>query len=251
MFNKGLIFLLCASTVLWAQFMVGTIAGRATDEGGAPLGQVKVTVRHLETGRLWSVLTDEEGKYMATSLPLGSYLIEASMAKFTTVFRGVPLRSAREVALDFTLKADAIARRAPGENPAELPGPQTGEPTNEPAPAATDENAGLVSDAQISPEPAEQPPTNQFTSPGIQGVRFAVQIAAFRANPKAQGLKTMLQGRGYAAYVVEADIPESGHYYRVRVGPFGTSGEARDVALNLKSRFAEELSDFWIVPYGQ
>ena len=61
----------------------------------------------------------------------------------------------------------------------------------------------------------------------------------------------MLQGSGYAAYVVEATVPEAGRYYRVRVGPFGTSEEARDVAVNLRNRFSEQLVDFWIVPYGQ
>jgi cell division protein FtsN len=51
--------------------------------------------------------------------------------------------------------------------------------------------------------------------------------------------------------VVEADIPGSGRYYRVRVGPFVTEEEAREAASNLRSRFSQELPDFWIVPYQQ
>jgi len=252
MFKKGLIFVLCASTMVWAQFMVATISGTVTDEGGTPLGSVKVTVRHLDTGRNWSVITDDTGKYFATRLPLGSYLVEASMEGLTTVFRGTPLRSAREVVLDLTMKEQGLTRRVEAEVPAELQGPQTSEATNQPAPVATDQSAGLLPpDTGLSPEPSELPPTNQFVSPSIQAVRFAVQLAAFRSNPQAEGLRAMLQGSGYAAYVVEANVPEAGRYYRVRVGPFGTSEEAREVAVNLRNRFSEQLVDFWIVPYGQ
>ncbi len=252
MFKKGLIFVLCAPTLVWAQFTVATISGTVTDEAGTPLGKVKVTVRHLDTGRNWSVLTDDSGKYHATSLPLGSYLVESSREGLTTVFRGTPLRSAREVVLDLTLKKQGLSRRGEVEVPAEPQGPQTSEPTNQPAPVATDQSASVFPpDTGLSPEPGQQEPTNQFVSPSIQAVRFAVQLAAFRTNPQAEGLRAMLQGSGYAAYVVEANVPESGRYFRVRVGPFGTSEEARDVAVNLQNRFSEQLVDFWIVPYGQ
>jgi cell division septation protein DedD len=82
-------------------------------------------------------------------------------------------------------------------------------------------------------------------------VGFAVQIAASRTRQKAEELRTIWQDRGYTAYVVETDIPGSGRYYRVRVGPFGTQEEAREVASNMQSRFPQELPDFWIVPYQQ
>lgn len=252
MFKQGLIFVLCAPTMVWAQFTVATISGTVTDEGGRPLGKVKVTVRHLDTGRNWSVLTDDAGKYFATSLPLGSYLVESSREGLTTVFRGTPLRSAREVVLNLTMKKEGLTRRVEGEDPAEPQGPQTSEPSKQPAPLARDQSADLrPPDIGLPPEPGELPPTKQFVSPSIQAVRFAVQLAAFRTNPQAEGLMAMLQGSGYAAYVVEANVPEAGRYYRVRVGPFGTSEEAREVAVNLRNRFSEQLVDFWIVPYGQ
>ncbi len=252
MFKKGLIFVLCAPTMVWAQFTVATISGTVTDEAGTPLGKVKVTVRHLDTGRNWSVLTDDSGKYHATSLPLGSYLVESSREGLTTVFRGTPLRSAREVVLNLTMKKAGLTRRVEGEAPAEPQGPQTSEPSSQPAPGARGQSADLrPPDIGLPAEPGELPPTKQFVSPSIQAVRFAVQLAAFRTNPQAEGLRAMLQGSGYAAYVVEANVPEAGRYYRVRVGPFGTSEEAREVAVNLQDRFSEQLVDFWIVPYGQ
>ena len=54
MFKKGLVLVLCTSTLVWAQFAVASISGMVTDEAGTPLGKVKVTVRHSireETGQ--------------------------------------------------------------------------------------------------------------------------------------------------------------------------------------------------------
>ena len=145
-----------------------------------------------------------------------------------------------------------LTRRVEGEEPAEPQGLQTSEPSSQPAPVARDQSADLrPPDIGLPSEPGALPPTKQFVSTSIQAVRFAVQLAAFRTNPQAEGLRAMLQGSGYAAYVVEDNVPESGRYYRVRVGPFGTSEEAKEVAVNLQSRFSEQLADFWIVPYGQ
>jgi len=93
-----------------------------------------------------------------------------------------------------------------------------------------------------------QPPTNQFASTGRQAERFAVQLASYRTRPRAEGLRAMLEDVGYAAYVVVSNVPPSGRYYRVRVGPFNTREEAREIALNMQSRLSDLLPDFWIVP---
>jgi len=82
-------------------------------------------------------------------------------------------------------------------------------------------------------------------------VGFAVQIAASRTRQKAEELRAIWQDRAYTAYVVKADSPGSGRYYRVRVGPFDIQEEPREVASDIRSRFPQELPDFWIVPYQQ
>ena len=79
------------------------------------------------------------------------------------------------------------------------------------------------------------------------GFAVAVQMAAYLPRAKAEGLRAMLQDQGYTTYVVEADIPGSGRYYRVRVGPFNTLKKARQVMADMHSRVAEQLPDFWIV----
>ena len=99
------------------------------------------------------------------------------------------------------------------------------------------------------PTSAEQPLVIQPGSPSPQAAGFAVQVASFRLRPKAQELRTVLQDAGYPVQVVEADIPGSGRYYRVRVGPFVKDEEAREAASNLRSRFPQRIPKVWIVPH--
>ena len=100
-----------------------------------------------------------------------------------------------------------------------------------------------------TPPSAEPPPANQLVLPNTQAAGFAVQVASFRPRPKAEGLQRVLQEAGYPVQLVEANIPGSGRYYRVRVGPFATEQEAREAASNLRSRFPHRIPDVWIVPH--
>ncbi|MDA2933105.1 SPOR domain-containing protein [Acidobacteria bacterium AH-259-D05] len=117
--------------------------------------------------------------------------------------------------------------------------------------AAPTASGGLDGTATATPSfsvPEEK--TVQLNIRPDKGVRFAAQLAAYRTRPQAEGLRAMLQEEGYTAYVVEADIPGSGHYYRVRVGPFDTREEVSEVAADMQSHFAGQFPDFWIVPYS-
>ena len=136
---------------------------------------------------------------------------------------------------------------ATGEDPAARQALQSKEQIDKPAPVAT--NQSDSTDVERSPAPTERPPTNQLGSTSTRAVGFAVQIAASRTRQEAEKSRTLWEGRGYTVYVVEADIPGLGRYYRVRVGPFDTQEEAREVTSNMQSRFPQEIPDFWIVPY--
>ncbi len=245
-------------SLAWAQVTTATISGTVADEAGAPLGGVQISVIFLAPNRdfvgptrvaeAWSGPTGEEGDYIVPNLPLGTYQVEASLTRFETAVRWVPLRTrADEVVLDFTLKATELVARVRGETA--LSGPQSGEQIDEPAPGAivrSDSN-----DVERSPPPTEPPPTNQLDSTSTSGVGFAVQIVASRTRQEAEKSRTLWEGRGYTVYVVEADVPGLGRYYRVRVGPFDTQEEASEVTSNMQSRFPQELPDFWIVPYQE
>ncbi len=208
--------MLLTSSLVWAQVADGRISGRVYDERGAPVANAKITVRNLDTGRTWSVLTGEEGKYLASRLPLGGYRVEASLASFATAIQTSSLDIQNEARLDFMLRAA--------------------------------ENTHQESPTQYREE--QQPPTNQLTPTSRRsGVgRFAVQLASYRTRPRAEGLRAMLEDVGYGAYVMVSNVPPSGRYYRVRVGPFDTREEATEIALNMQDRLSDLLPDFWIVP---
>ena len=213
MFKRVFLIVLLTSGLGWAQVADALISGRVYDERGLPLPNVKMTMRNLDTGRTWSVLTSEEGKYLASRLPRGGYRVEASLARFATAIQSAPLDTQNEARVDFMLRA---AEDTQQESPAQFRGVQ-------------------------------QPPTTQFASTGRQAERFAVQLASYRTRPRAEGLRAMLEDVGYAAYVVVSNVAPSGRYYRVRVGPFDTREKAREMALNMQSRFFDLLPDFWIV----
>lgn len=48
--------------------------------------------------------------------------------------------------------------------------------------------------------------------------RFSVQVASARGREEAEAVKTSLQAKGFAAYVVESTVAGKGTWYRVRVG---------------------------------
>ncbi len=266
MFHKALIFVLFASGAVLAQFRTTTLSGTVADEAGMPLGDVGIKVIFLAPSpdfvgptlvrEVWSGFTEEEGNYRVPSLLLGSYQVEASSAGFDTNFRWVPLRtSADEMILDITLEAKEIPEAVQRQTTSLEP--ESREPIEEPVPVATNERDRVSPDAQISPPPAEQPPaeqppTSQLGLTPSRAVGLAIQIAAFQTRQKAEGLRAMLLDAGFAAYVVETDaLPGSARYYRVRVGPFDTREEARGVGSEVRSRFPQQIPDFWIVSSQQ
>ncbi len=250
MFIRGLILVVCVSSMAWAQIATAALSGTVTDEAGRPLSGVQITAKYLNTGNSWSEVTGKEGKYRVRTLPLGSYLLTASLAGFRTDVRGVPLRSrADEVVVDFTLKAEAASGRVKREAPPEPPEVRSRETIDPPAPETTNTSDNNTPEAETPLSSTEQPPANQLGSPSTQAAGFAVQVASFRAGPKAEELRRVLQDAGYPVQVVEADIPGSGRYYRVRVGPFVTEEEAREAASNLRSRFPQRIPEVWIVPH--
>ena len=250
MFIRGLIFVLCASSLVWAQVATAALSGTVTDEAGRPLSGVQITARYLNTGNNWAEVTGEEGKYRVPALPLGSYLLTASLTGFKTDVRGIPLRNSTDrVIVDFTLEAEVGAESVSREAPAEPPDVQNREPIDPPVPETTNTSDRTIPEPEVSPPPIEAPPANQLDSGNTQAAGFAVQVASFRPRPKAEELQRVLQDAGYPVQVVELDISGSGRYHRVRVGPFATEEEAREAASNLRSRFPQRIPDVWIVPH--
>ena len=237
MLNQGLVWVVALSGLFWAEAATATISGTVADQAGAPLSRVEIVVTCIDNGRVWSVPTDKRGKFTAPNLPLGDYVLGTFSAGLMTATRGVRLEDGKEEVVDFTLKLEV---------PAASKEARTGEPIDPPVPSTKKQSSGTQ--AKASPPSVETSPAKPLASASPKTGGFAVQIAAYQILKKAEGLRATLKEGGYPAYVVEADVPELGRHYRVRVGPFDTRKKAKEMASEVRQRFPQEGPDFWIVP---
>ena len=77
--------LLAFSAPARAQQTTGTIAGRLTDAQGAAVPGVTVTGRNVSTGFLRTGVTDGEGVYRLSALPVGTYDVTAELQGFAKI----------------------------------------------------------------------------------------------------------------------------------------------------------------------
>ena len=81
-----------------------SIKGIVTDASGAPVPAAAVKARNLETGAIRSSFTDEAGRYLVLSLPLGEYEIRVTKAGFQDAIRsGIHLVVGEEASVDLRL----------------------------------------------------------------------------------------------------------------------------------------------------
>ncbi len=75
----------------------------------------------------------------------------------------------------------------------------------------------------------------QITEPKPEKRKFTLQVGSFQDKSEADTFFRQLENTSYKPYMVEAEIPGKGQYYRVRVGGFGTFDEA----VEAKGKFEE------------
>jgi len=91
-FSLVALSLLLSGGVARAQATAG-LAGRVTDESGAVLPGVTVTVTQTDTGFTRSVASDGSGAWIVSNLPLGPYRLEVALQGFRTyVQTGITLQ---------------------------------------------------------------------------------------------------------------------------------------------------------------
>ena len=91
----ALLIALLAGISAWAQ---GTaqLSGSVKDPSGAVLPGVEVSATQTATGARRTTVTDETGNYVLPNLPIGPYMLEASLPGFKTyvqsgiVLQGMP-----------------------------------------------------------------------------------------------------------------------------------------------------------------
>jgi hypothetical protein len=65
-----------------AQFDTGTITGTVTDASGAVVSRAAITVANTGTGIQKSFVTDQNGNFVASSLPFGTYVVRVGASGF-------------------------------------------------------------------------------------------------------------------------------------------------------------------------
>jgi hypothetical protein len=110
-----LLAVLAISSVLFfsvaalAQSDVGTIVGFAKDQSGAVVPNATVTIRNEGTGELHTVTSDEQGHYVAPSLPPAYYSVTAEakgFEKFTSSHNKLDSNSTIEIDANLSVGAE-------------------------------------------------------------------------------------------------------------------------------------------------
>src|SRR2546429_4895179 len=177
---SGFAVALLLATLAYGQTTAGTILGTVSDESGARIPGVAVTITNLDTGIVRSVTTDEAGRYRAPSLGLGSYEVKAELVGFRTAVRtGIQLTVAAEAVVNLTLSVGSVSE------PVEV----TGEAPLVEITSAT--LSGLVDDKKIRDLPLNGRSFEQlaFLQPGV-----TPYFRGRRETDQGEGVKMSVSG---------------------------------------------------------
>ena len=118
---RNLVLLSILSTVLcYSQVTVGRITGTVTDQSGAIVPGIAVTAEESSTGVTTQVTTLENGSYVFTSLPPGTYSLSVEKQGFTAVHQtGIVLDAASSRTINLILKTSTLAESVSVEATAE------------------------------------------------------------------------------------------------------------------------------------
>jgi len=110
-----------------AQDRAGTVQGVVKDPKGAPVPGAFVKLKNTERRLTFMVISQAQGRYSVSSLPLGQYIVQAIGAEFQSELSApVEVAAGKPVTTDLALTAPRAAQLA-GAWPGRLPGEQGGE----------------------------------------------------------------------------------------------------------------------------
>jgi outer membrane receptor protein involved in Fe transport len=99
-----------AATPAVAQQTTGSITGRILDDQGASVPGVTVTGKSEATGFVRTDVTDGEGVFRLTALPVGTYDLTAELSGFAKIEnKGIVVNVGQTLDLNLTLKLAAVA----------------------------------------------------------------------------------------------------------------------------------------------
>jgi len=143
-----------------------------------------------------------------------------------------------ELAALAAVKRPQAPTAPPTEKPAEKPAPAAATPAPKPAAAAVaapKPAPGAVAEETVPTRTAPQASAGlkeaiaratQRPTEAAPGGAFTLQLSAFQTREEADRFAGRLRDRGYAPYIVTAEVPNKGTWYRVRMGSFPTKDAA-------------------------
>src|ERR1700730_6323132 len=96
------LFLIPIATL--AQVSTASLTGLVTDQSGAVVPNVKMTLTLKATNTEHSTTTDQTGYYSFPSVPIGDYLITADISGFRRTAREFTLQTAQRARVDLIME---------------------------------------------------------------------------------------------------------------------------------------------------
>ncbi|MBI3693617.1 MAG: carboxypeptidase regulatory-like domain-containing protein [Acidobacteria bacterium] len=123
---RALLFL-CFTGVVAGQ-TTGTIGGKVQDKTGGVMTGVKLTARHVDTGRIRTTTSDETGRFLFAATPVGAYELRAEFNGFRPLVRkGLRLAVGETAELDLVMEVGAVDQEVTVEADASLINTHTAE----------------------------------------------------------------------------------------------------------------------------
>lgn len=117
----GVLILLLSAGVLSGQTVTGTLSGTVTDSSGAVIPGVEVAAKNEETGLTRSALSNDEGYYVMSFLPIGAYTVTVDLQGFQKIVKsGVLVELNKNTVSNFRLEVSTVGEviEVTGETPA-------------------------------------------------------------------------------------------------------------------------------------
>jgi predicted porin len=99
----AIVVLLCTQCVAWAQ-TGASVSGMVTDQKGAAIREAVVTIRNVDTGATRTITTDSGGRFEASGLLSGRFVIRAAKQGFADETRaGISLAVGQDTTVDIQM----------------------------------------------------------------------------------------------------------------------------------------------------
>ena len=91
-----------------AQSLRGSVSGLVTDPSMAPVSGVRITLVHQETNKTRTAVSDTQGEFVISSLPLGSYRLEAEGAGYKKHVQNLVLQVNQDLRIEVALHLGSL-----------------------------------------------------------------------------------------------------------------------------------------------